>query len=743
MTENNTLRVALELAGLGYPVLPVVALGKRPACQHGASDASREENRIREWFACGSHNLGVACNDLVVLDVDSTPDGRPGLPEHLLASLMEQAGAVARTPTGGMHFWFARRRGERQKIGRRPDEAFDVKAGPGTYVVVPPSIRVEGDYEWLRYPCELAQLPDVPEWISQWLADRPGNRQEQPSTAAEDGLIHEGRRNSALISVAGTLRRLGLGEAQIADVLRAVNECAFVSPVEDREVTQVARSASRYQSLQEGVRVNRLSAEGLAEAWVSQHKVDGIPTTWWWDAFKCWIVWSQSGWRVRSELDMLSDLQDFAKLVYDQAAVLAAEQKEKERAALNGSENTRTGSGNGKSSPTVRDGMSPRLVANAAEFLRRRFHIASDEPYLLWRRSQWEPVRYEHPPILVPNGRLVWNTETGSFDLEPLQPQHLSVHILNVPYDATAGESQLFSELVTQVAGSHAAVAFAWLATLLAPIHNPRFAIFAGDGANGKTALLTAIQAVLGEHNYVKCSLPTNEQRFAWAEIGYRLLAVCEEAGSFDRVASTRIKELTDGGKVLVERKYHQPEMTQVRARLAITTNEEPRFPDASYGLARRALLFHSTYRVPEDRRDSRLLNPKWWLDSGEAVRVLNSLVARLAASYRGEGVPLHSTTLTTPLVTPLDDWLDSDAGITPASAAVRLPKHEVYKAYAAWAKESGITPLNQSWFWRWANRVFEQRNWQCRLGGVHAQYLIGATWNHCVRRPDEGGAAF
>jgi putative DNA primase/helicase len=122
------------------------------------------------------------------------------------------------------------------------DPGLEVKADGG-YVAAPPSIHPSGaHYEWVISPDEAA-LADPPEWLIKQAAMR-GRRMY-----AEDigEVIANGSRNKTLLSLAGTLRRRGLGEAAIAAALLGINAVACETPLEEDEVRKIARSITRYE----------------------------------------------------------------------------------------------------------------------------------------------------------------------------------------------------------------------------------------------------------------------------------------------------------------------------------------------------------------------------------------------------------------------------------------------------------------------------------------------------------------
>src|SRR5215208_2387761 len=96
------------------------------------------------------------------------------------------------------------------KTGIRVAPGLDVKAAGG-YVVAPPSLGPNGKpYEWIVSP-EDAQLADPPEWLLEIL----GRGRPKGPAGPVGERIPPGRRNRELTSLAGTMRRRGMGEEEI------------------------------------------------------------------------------------------------------------------------------------------------------------------------------------------------------------------------------------------------------------------------------------------------------------------------------------------------------------------------------------------------------------------------------------------------------------------------------------------------------------------------------------------------
>jgi len=148
---SDLLTAALAYAAVGWPVFPCKPLGKAPlgALVHrGVLDASTDPGVITAWWTrCPAANVAVACGapGPDVLDVD-TKDGRAGMDlfeRARRAGLLRGAAALVRTPSGGLHVWFAGTDQPGGAVGGK-DKPLELKA-VGGYVLLPPSYVVDTD----------------------------------------------------------------------------------------------------------------------------------------------------------------------------------------------------------------------------------------------------------------------------------------------------------------------------------------------------------------------------------------------------------------------------------------------------------------------------------------------------------------------------------------------------------------------------------------------------------------------
>jgi Bifunctional DNA primase/polymerase, N-terminal/Primase C terminal 1 (PriCT-1) len=241
---ETTLAAALAYAARGWPVFPVN--GKAPLTERGFNDASAEPEQIRTWWranpAAGVAIATGAPSGVLIVDIDAQKGGARAWKQ--LAGEHGKVPSTAATLTGGggSHLLFIHPGGVPCSVGLLAEHV-DVR-GDGGYAILPPSVHETGRrYKWMQSP-EKFGLAEAPEWLIKLARGRQNGRPSNASPLPE--IIPEGRRNTELASIAGTLRRRGLGETEILSTLREVNRQRCQPPLDDNELDRIAGSVGRY-----------------------------------------------------------------------------------------------------------------------------------------------------------------------------------------------------------------------------------------------------------------------------------------------------------------------------------------------------------------------------------------------------------------------------------------------------------------------------------------------------------------
>jgi Bifunctional DNA primase/polymerase, N-terminal/AAA domain/Primase C terminal 1 (PriCT-1) len=238
--DTTLLEAACEYVGKGLPVFPCD--GKLPRTPHGFKDATTDVARVLSWWrrwpdAAIAIPTG-SVSGLVAVDVDLRHGGTQTLEQLRRQYGAWEKGPKALTGSGGQHLFFAYQDGLRNSAGAL-GPGLDVR-GEGGYVIVAPSVHESGKpYKWL-HPLN-GQLPEAPTWLLAQTERRTGD-----GCSAASALIPEGERDVTLASLAGSMRRRGMTEAEILVALREVNAARCRPPLSDADVERIARSVGRY-----------------------------------------------------------------------------------------------------------------------------------------------------------------------------------------------------------------------------------------------------------------------------------------------------------------------------------------------------------------------------------------------------------------------------------------------------------------------------------------------------------------
>ncbi|GAB3718774.1 bifunctional DNA primase/polymerase [Nocardiopsis nanhaiensis] len=269
-TTAYTLQAALDLAARSWPVFPCAPGAKEPLgalVPHGVKDATTDPARITDWWTrCPDANVAIATGApaVDVFDVDNKPDGDgfDAMERAKIAGLLAGACALVRTPSGGLHLYYA---GTGRGCGALPKHFLDFKA-TGGYVLAPPSVVDERDRKastdpGRRGPYTLLQERKIPPAELDWEAIKrllsPPARPRAPRrpTAHTGELplwvtdrlaeINVPDRSAHFHSIIGACHRAGLSQDQAVDLVAPW--CEAVNKYEGRVATEVTRSWAKIE----------------------------------------------------------------------------------------------------------------------------------------------------------------------------------------------------------------------------------------------------------------------------------------------------------------------------------------------------------------------------------------------------------------------------------------------------------------------------------------------------------------
>lgn len=658
--HGEILDAALAYAARDLPVFPCEHAGKRPITRNGFKDATTDPATIRRWWLqYPDANIGVptgAVSGLVVLDAD----GGDGLTE------LKALGTPATTwlaRTGRGYHQFFRHPGAGVKIGSRrfrPD--LDVKADGG-YVIIAPSVHVSGRrYEWLTPPNGMALAP-LPEHVLERLtATTKGDglrsrRPDQPDDWA--GLlagVKEGQRHADATRIAGHYLGRGTPPAEVEQIL--LGFAARCRPPFDAEgVRRIVRDLAARDSAKE--ERPTLTDAGNAQRFARQHGAI-VRYCYEWRRF---LIWNDARWHPDAGALAMRLAKETARSIYAEAT--------------------------GEPDPDRRKKIAAWAAASeSGARLRAMLALAQSEPGVPVESADLD----RDPSLLnVENGTL--NLRSG--ELRPHQREDLITKLAPVAYDpaSTCPLWLAFFERIFE--GNEHLIAYVQRAagySLTGYTSEQCLFMPYGTGANGKTTLLSVLQALCGEYAIgtrpetlmVKGpdAIPNDVARLRGAR-----LAVAVEAEEGRRFAESLVKQMT-GGDVITAR-FMRAEFFDFTPsfKLWLATNHKPVIRGTDHAIWRRIRLIPFTVTIPEGERDRHFkdkLRPEWpgilrWAVEG-----------CLAWQREGLGEPEEVRAATEGYRAEMDVLGDFIAEVCVMERDARVSSADLYGAYTDWCRATG-----------------------------------------------------
>jgi P4 family phage/plasmid primase-like protien len=390
-----------------------------------------------------------------------------------------------------------------------------------------------------------------------------------------DGKIIEGRRNETLTSIAGSMRRRGLGQKAIEAALLEHNQEECEPPLPEREVSAIAASVSRYPSADETA---EFSDNDLALQFSERH-VDELRYV---DDWGCWMRWLEELWGK----DRVLHAFDLAREVCRGAAAHANSRQTKRR-------------------------INSATTVAAIERLARcdKRHAATAEQ---WDADPW----LLNTPDDTVSLRLA---ERGRIELRPHRPEDYLTKITAAsPKGSCRRWLQFLNEITTPPGGQPDKELQRFLQRmagycLTGSIQEEKLFFLYGTGANGKSVFVNTLAGVLGDYaktssaeTFMESYTDRHPTELAYLR-GARLVTVTElEAGR--RWSEAKIKALTGGDKIparFMRQDFFEfvPEF-----KLLFSGNNKPSLRSVNEAIRRRLVLIPFLATIPAANRDPELI---------------------------------------------------------------------------------------------------------------------------------------
>lgn len=205
--------------------------------------------------------------------------------------------------------------------------------------------------------------------------------------------------------------------------------------------------------------------------------------------------------------------------------------------------------------------------------------------------------------------------QNGTYDIEKdtlsdFDPNNICTTSLPVKYDETATCPKFLKFLEEVSYPEDANVIQEMFGYCLYPeyIFHRAF-LFVGDGSNGKSTLLSALECFLGDENVAAVAMQSFDRNsFAAAQLVDKLANIFADLPPDAMGSTSTFKMLTGNDTVYAERKFKQPFKFKNFAKLVFSTNQAPKVYDKTSAFHRRMIHFNFPYRFEGDAIDPFLL---------------------------------------------------------------------------------------------------------------------------------------
>jgi len=287
-------------------------------------------------------------------------------------------------------------------------------------------------------------------------------------------------------------------------------------------------------------------------------------------------------------------------------------------------------------------------------------------------------------------------TDAGRWELLPHNRQHYRTTQVPIEYEPKA-QAPRFVKFLSDVfngdpdAGDKATALLEMMGyTLMAHCNHEKFIILVGSGANGKSVLLSVLEALAGRESVAAVQPSQFGNKFQRAHLHNKLANIVTEIKQGAVIDDDALKGITSGEPTTVEHKNKDPFDMRPFSTCWFGTNHMPHTRDFSDALFRRALIlqFNNVFKPELGNCDPQLKNKLL----AELPGILSLALDAYADALQG------GFTVPQSCKDARDEWrleadqvaqfVDSECEAVPGA---KTPSQPMYDAYRDWAKDSGI----------------------------------------------------
>ncbi|MEM0134622.1 MAG: phage/plasmid primase, P4 family, partial [Thermoplasmatales archaeon] len=225
--------------------------------------------------------------------------------------------------------------------------------------------------------------------------------------------------------------------------------------------------------------------------------------------------------------------------------------------------------------------------------------------------------------IVVENGIL----DLGTLELSAHDPNWLSLTKFPVVYNKDAKCEKILNFLNEVLRPEDIPVIQEWVGYQLWVFGYPaqKAMMFVGDGGNGKSVLISLIEALIGKNNRSAVSLQEfAEDRFSKADLFGKASNLYADLPDRDLKSVGVFKMLTGGDPIRAQEKHVKAFTFTNVAKLTFSCNKVPRVPEDTEGFFRRWIIIEFPYTFEGSTKEDRELKNKLTNDQTEMSGFLN-----------------------------------------------------------------------------------------------------------------------
>lgn len=515
-------------------------------------------------------------------------------------------------------------------------------------------------------------------------ADRPSNQRTRgsktrsrpgaTSEGASGSVILESARNNTLASIAGSLRRRGLGEVAIEAALQAANLQQCSPPLPKSEVSAIARSISNYAHADSAQVERTLTDVGNAQRFANAYvdRVRFVPER------KQWLIWNGQRWAWDDVGEVIELAKAVTKEIYAEADACTDDDT---RIAI---------------AKFAKSSQKKERIAAMIDLARSIPDLVA--PICSLDRDDWL-LGVENGVIDLRTGKRRESTQ------EDLITRQAPVH-----YDRGAKCPTFEKFLRTIFKNDRQMIAYIQrvMGYALTGMTTEQCLFFLyGLGANGKSVLLNVLLALLGgdyaiqtatETLMVKRNVDGSNASPDLARLKDIRLTTANEVEDGSLLAEARVKELTGGDKITARFLYGTQFDFVPKLKLIIAGNHKPIIRGHDHGIWRRIKLIPFEVTIPEAQRDPALLDKL----RAELPGILNWAI-RGCLAWRKSGLKapasvLHAVKEYHDEMDIMGQWIGERCSLGPT---LSWKAGDAYMSYSMWCGTNGFKAMTSTSFGR------------------------------------------